>query len=37
MVLNTTFYNILAISVRSGLFVEETGVPLENHLPFASH
>jgi len=37
MVLNTTFYNISAISVLSGVFMEKTGVPLENHLPVANH
>ena len=37
MVLNATFNNISAISWRSALFVEETGVPVENHRPVASH
>ena len=31
MVFNTTFNNISAISWRSVLLVEETGVPGENH------
>jgi hypothetical protein len=31
MVFNATFNNILTISCRSVLFVEETGVPGENH------
>jgi hypothetical protein len=31
MVLNATFNNISAISWRSGLLVEETGIPGENH------
>jgi hypothetical protein len=37
MVLNTTFYNISAISWRLVLLVEETGVSGENHHPVASH
>ena len=37
MVLNATFNNISVISWRSGLLVEETGVPGENHRPVASH
>ena len=37
MVFNTTFNNISAISWRSVLLVEETGVPGENHRPVASH
>ena len=37
MVFNTTFNNISFISWRSVLFVEETGVPRENHWPAASH
>jgi len=37
MVLNATFNNISAISWRSVLLVEETGVPGENHRPVASH
>jgi hypothetical protein len=36
MVLNTTCINISAISWRSVLLVEETGVPRENHRPVAS-
>ena len=35
MVLHAT--NISAISLRSVLLVEETGVPGENHRPVASH
>ena len=31
MVFNVTFNNISAISWRSVLLVEETGVPVENH------
>jgi len=31
MVFNATFNNILVISWRSVLLVEETGVPGENH------
>jgi hypothetical protein len=31
MVFNATFNNILAISWRSVILVEETGVPGENH------
>ena len=34
---NATFNNISAISWWSVLFVEETGVPRENHRPAASH
>jgi predicted unusual protein kinase regulating ubiquinone biosynthesis (AarF/ABC1/UbiB family) len=34
MVFNATFNNIVAISWRSALLVEETG---ENHRPTASH
>ena len=34
---NATFHNISAISWRSALLVEETGVPGENHWPVASH
>ena len=34
---NATFNNISAISWRSVLLVEETGVPGENHRPVASH
>jgi len=37
MVFNSTFNNILVISWRSVLLVEDTGVPKENHLPVASH
>jgi hypothetical protein len=37
MVLNATFNNISAISWRSALLVEETGVPRENHRPVANH
>jgi hypothetical protein len=37
MVFNATFNNILAISWRSVLLVEETGIPGENHRPAASH
>jgi hypothetical protein len=37
VVFNATFNNILAISWRSVLLVEETGVPGENHRPVASH
>ena len=37
MMFNATFNNISAISWRSVLFVEETGVPGENHRPAASH
>jgi hypothetical protein len=33
MVFNAIFNNISAISSRSVLFVEETGVPRENHRP----
>ena len=37
IVLNATSNNILAISWRSGLLMEETGVPGENHRPAESH
>jgi len=37
MVFNATFNNILIIPWRSALFVEETGVPRENHRHVASH
>jgi hypothetical protein len=37
MVFSATFNNISAISCRSVLFVEEIGVPRENHQPAASH
>ena len=36
MVLNATFSNI-SVSWRSVLWVEETGIPGENHRPAASH
>jgi hypothetical protein len=36
MVLNATFNNISVISWRSVLWVEETGVPEENHRPVVS-
>jgi len=36
-VANATFSNISAISLRSVLLVEETGVPEENNRPAASH
>jgi hypothetical protein len=36
MVFNATFSNILIISWRSVLLVEETGVPGENHRPVSS-
>jgi hypothetical protein len=36
MVFNVTFNNISVISWRSVLFVEEIGVPGENHRPVAS-
>ena len=35
MVLNATFNNISVILWRSVLLLEETGVPGENHRPFA--
>jgi hypothetical protein len=34
---NATFNNILVISWRSVLLVEETGIPRDNHRPAASH
>ena len=34
---NTTFNNILALSWRSVLLMEETEAPEENHRPAASH
>ena len=34
---NATFNNISVVSWRSVLFVEETGVPGENHRPTLSH
>jgi hypothetical protein len=37
MVFNATFNNISAISRRSVLLLEETGVPGENHRPAVSH
>jgi len=37
MVSNTAFHNISLISWRSVLLVEETGVPVENNRPVASH
>ena len=37
MVFNATFNNFSAISWRSVLLVEETGVPWKNHWPVASH
>jgi hypothetical protein len=37
VVFNATFNNIFAISWRSVLLVEETGVPGENHRPVASN
>jgi len=37
MVFNATFNNISVILWRSILLVEETGGPVENHRPVASH
>ena len=37
MVFNATFINISAISWRSVLFVEKTGVPGESQQPAAKH
>jgi hypothetical protein len=37
MVFNATFNNISVITWWSVLFVEERGVPGENHRPVASH
>jgi len=37
MMLNATFNNISVISWRSILLLEESGVPIENHRPTASH
>ena len=37
MVFNATFNDTSAISWRSLLLVEETGIPGENHRPVASH
>ena len=34
---NATFNNILDISWRSVLLVQETGIPGENHRPVVSH
>ena len=34
---NATFNNILVMSWRSVLLVEETEVPKENHRPVSSH
>jgi hypothetical protein len=34
---NALFNNMSAISWQSVLFVEETGVPRENHRPVANH
>jgi len=36
-VFNATFNNISVISWWSGLLLEETGVPRENHWPVARH
>jgi hypothetical protein len=36
-VFNATFNNISVLSIRSVLFLEETGEPGENHRPVASH
>jgi hypothetical protein len=36
-VMNVTFNNISVISWQSVLWVEETGVPRENHRPAASN
>ena len=36
MVFNASFNNILVISCRAVLLVEETGGPGENHRPVAS-
>ena len=36
MVFNATFYNMSAISWRSVLLVEETGIPSEKQRPAAS-
>ena len=37
MVFNATFNNISVILCWSVLLVKETGVPVENHRPVASH
>ena len=37
MVFSATFNNISVILWRSVLMVEETGIPGENHQPFANH
>ena len=37
MLFNPTLNNISAISLRSVLLMEETGIPRENHWPVASH
>jgi hypothetical protein len=37
MMFNATFHNISAISCRSVLLVEETGVPGENRRTVANH
>jgi hypothetical protein len=37
MVFDANFNNISVITWQSVLLVEETGVPRENHRPFASH
>jgi len=37
IVFNATFKNISVISLRSVLFVAETGVPGDNHRPVARH
>ena len=37
MMFDRTFNNISVISWRSGLLVDETGVPGENQRPAASH
>ena len=34
---DVTFNNISVISLQSGLLMEETRVPRENHLPATSH
>jgi hypothetical protein len=37
MMFNATFNNILVISWRSVVLVEEIRVPVENHRPVANH
>jgi hypothetical protein len=37
MVFNTIFNNISVISWRSILFVDENGIPRENHRPVTNH